>query len=186
MGRGPQRDASDPQPRVVIVVDTSAWIEYLRGSGHPVHLRLRALRERKAELAVTEIVLMEVLAGARSGAPLERIRSLLVGMPVLRLEGIVDFEEAASIYRACREAGHTLRSQIDLLVAVPTMRHEASLLHNDRDFDLIARHSPLRIEPVGSPEQEQRLQERAGPYRKQARTPPPRRRSTRARERILA
>ncbi len=64
---------------------------------------------------------------------------------VLPLEGLADFEEAASLYRACRDAGETLRALSDRPIAVPIIRAGASLLHNDRAFDVIARHSELKI-----------------------------------------
>jgi predicted nucleic acid-binding protein len=132
----------------VIVVDTSAWIELFRGRSHPVTAALEGLIERRADIAITEVVLMEALAGAPSVEALTRIRAQLVGLPILRLEGLADFEEAALLYRVCRSAGHTLRNQVDCLIAVPAIHHGASILHNDRDFDTIAQHSALKLETV--------------------------------------
>jgi predicted nucleic acid-binding protein len=134
----------------VIVADTSAWIEFLRDSPHPAAAKLDDLLDRRADLAITEVVLMEVLAGRRSGDHVEQARDRLMALPLLRLEGAADFEEAARIYRACRDAGHTIRSQLDLLIALPVIRHGASLLHGDRDFEVIARHSALKLEPLTS------------------------------------
>ncbi len=68
--------------------------------------------------------------------------------PLLPLRGIDDFEEAAALYRACRAGGDTIRKITDCLVAVPVIREGAELLHNDADFDAIARHSTLQIEPL--------------------------------------
>jgi len=89
---------------------------------------------------------MEVFAGAASAEDLARIRSQLVALPILRLEGLADFEDAALIYRTCRAAGQAIRSHVDCLIAVPVIRHGASLLHNDRDFETIARYRPLKLE----------------------------------------
>lgn len=160
----------------MIVADTSAWVEYFRGSDHPVARRLRGLLATRRELALTEAVLMEVLAGTRSGTTLEAIRSQLIDLPMLRLEGVDDFEQAATIYRACRDAGHTLRSQLDLLIAVSAIRHGASLLHNDRDFEVIARHSALKLEPLvpASDNGGHDVGERSGKYRRRAARPRPR------------
>lgn len=135
----------------MIVVDTSAWVEHFRGRSHPVAAKLKALIEERADLAITEAILMEVLAGAPSGEALARIRSQLVALPILRLEGLADYEEAALIYRSCRAAGQTIRNQIDCLIAVPTIRQGASLLHSDRDFETIARHTSLRLVAEDSP-----------------------------------
>ena len=132
----------------MIVVDTSVWIELFRARSHPAVSALEALIDQRADIAITEVILMEVLAGA-GDASVDKMRSQLVGLPILRLEGLTDFEEAARLYRSCRAAGQTVRNQIDCLIAVPAIRHGASLLHNDRDFDTIARHSALKLEPIG-------------------------------------
>lgn len=132
----------------MIVADTSVWIELLRGSGHPTARALRGAIARGADIAVTEVILMEMLGGTRSGEPTMQLRSRLLAFPIIRLEGIADYEEAAAIYRRCRDAGHTLRSLLDCLIAVAAIRHDASLLHNDRDFETIARHTTLKLEPV--------------------------------------
>lgn len=157
---------------MVIVVDTTAWVDFFRGRRSPVALVLRHLVEQNADIAITETVLMEVLAGAGPGESLAQIRADLIGRPILALEGLADFEEAARIYRTCRAAGQALRNQLDCLIAVPTIRHGASLLHNDRDFDTIARHTSLRVEPVRPPtgsDGEPQMGERAGAHTRRPR-----------------
>ncbi|MGH3528751.1 MAG: PIN domain-containing protein, partial [Pseudonocardiaceae bacterium] len=69
----------------MIVVDTSAWIEHLRATASPAHLTLRSLLREQADIAVTEIVIMELLAGARSDEHAVQLRSTLLGFPVLPL-----------------------------------------------------------------------------------------------------
>jgi predicted nucleic acid-binding protein len=129
----------------VIVVDTSAWVELLRATGSPVHHRLRdALRERE-ELCMTEVVLAEILAGARDARQTEELRSTLLGFHLLPLNGLDAFERAAALYRACRSAGETLRGITDCLVAVPAIEAGAPVLHADRDFLKLARHTPLEV-----------------------------------------
>jgi hypothetical protein len=132
----------------VIVPDTSAWIELFRGTGSPVCLRLRRLLEDHTDVATTELVIAEVLAGERSPRTLLAARRTLLGFPLLTLSGLSGFEHAASIFRVCREAGEPLRGLVDCLIAVPAIRAGASILHRDRDFDAIARHTDLRIEPI--------------------------------------
>jgi predicted nucleic acid-binding protein len=113
-----------------------------------VNITLRALVREKEELGVTEFVVMEVLAGARSRKELSDLESLMVSYRLLKLEGRSDYEEAAALYRACRAGGETIRKLGDCLVAVPVIREGAELLHNDSDFDAIARHSSLRVYAV--------------------------------------
>jgi len=85
----------------VILVDTSAWIELLRATGHPAHLTLRHHLQRRSPIATTEPVIMELLAGARSRREHSRLRARLLALPRLTLRGLVDFESAAELYRAC-------------------------------------------------------------------------------------
>jgi predicted nucleic acid-binding protein len=133
----------------LILADTSAWVEFLRATGHPVHHRLRTLI-REDRVAITEVVVMELLAGARPGSELHELRSRLVALPILPLDGLADFEEAALLYRLCRAGGETVRDLRDCLIAAVAIREGASVLHNDSDFDVLGRHTGLRIEPVAA------------------------------------
>jgi len=130
----------------VILVDTSAWIELLRASGHPAHLTLKHHLERRSPLATSEPIVMELLAGTRSPGELTRLRSRLLVLPRVSVQGLADFETAAGLYRTCRRRGATVRKLIDCLIAAVAIRDDASVLHNDRDFDVLARHTRLRAE----------------------------------------
>ena len=128
----------------MIVVDSSAWVEFLRKTESPVHHRLRDLIDSEADLAVTEVVVMELLGGA--GTRRADLRARLLAYPVITLRGLQDYEAAAVIYDRCRRAGDTLRHGfMDCLIAVPVLRMGASLLHNDSDFDVIAQHTDLEV-----------------------------------------
>jgi predicted nucleic acid-binding protein len=129
----------------VILVDSSAWIEFLRATGSPVHLRLRAALEGKAELASTDVIAMEILAGALDDADRDRLRRLLYGQRFLAVEGPADYESAAELHRLCREAGETPRKLTDCLIAAVAIRNEAELLCEDADFEVISRQAPLRL-----------------------------------------
>ena len=129
----------------MILADTSAWVEFFRATGSPAHLALRGLIQEGTEVATSEIVIMEILAGARSEGERTRFREVLHALPLVALQGLDDYEEAATIYRTCRVAGETVRKLTDCLIAVPAIRAGASILHNDIDFEVIARHTALRI-----------------------------------------
>ncbi len=129
----------------MIVPDTSIWIELLRGTGSREHRVLQRLIASGQALAITETILMEVLAGVVTRRDEIAVRARLLALPLLTLEGLADFEEAAAIFRTCRDAGESLRGTIDCLIAVPVIRADASIFHRDRDFDTIARHTGLRI-----------------------------------------
>lgn len=129
----------------MIVPDTTAWVEYLRGSGSPLHLVMRSLIDEGEDLATTGIILMELLAGASSTEDASRIRDTLLEYPVLPLLGTSGYEEAARVYRTCRAEGETVRQATDCLIAAVAMAADAVVLHGDRDFEVIARHTELRV-----------------------------------------
>ena len=130
----------------MILVDTSAWIELLRTTGHPAHVTLRHHLERGAPIAISEPIIMELLAGVAVAAERSRLRARLLALQHLPVRGLADFEAAADLYRVCRSRGATVRKLIDCLIAAVAIRERATVLHNDRDFDVLARHTRLRIE----------------------------------------
>jgi predicted nucleic acid-binding protein len=133
----------------VILVDSSAWVEFLRATGSPAHLGLRAALQEEVELASTDVVVMEILAGARDEADRERLRRLLYGLEFLAVDGPADCERAAELYRLCRGRGETPRKLTDCLIAAVAIRNDAELLCADADFLTIARHAPLRLAAAG-------------------------------------
>jgi predicted nucleic acid-binding protein len=98
----------------VILADTSAWVEYLRATGSPTHLRLRELIAADGELATTEVVTMELLAGVAAAEEVTRLRRLLLRFQLLPIGGLADYEAAAALYRHCRARGETVRSTVRL------------------------------------------------------------------------
>jgi predicted nucleic acid-binding protein len=132
----------------LILVDSSAWIELLRATEQPPHRTLRRLLAAGEEIAVTEPVVMEVLAGVTTAREEHAIRGQLVGFSLLSVGGIDAYEQAAEIYRLCRAAGDTVRRMLDCLIAVPAIRVGVPILHTDRDFEVIARHTPLEVFPL--------------------------------------
>lgn len=129
----------------MILIDSSAWVEFLRATGSPAHLRVRRVLEQGGKLASTDVVVMEILAGARDDADRDRLRRLLYGLEFLAVDGPADYESAAELYRLCRGQGETPRKLNDCLIAAVAIRNGAELLCEDADFEAIARHSPLRL-----------------------------------------
>lgn len=130
----------------MILVDTSAWVEFLRATGSATHQRLRSSLANQEPLATTEVVAMEVLAGASDAGHLQRLRRLVFGCRLLPLEGLADYEDAAALHRACRARGVTVRRPTDCLIATVALRWAVPVLHADRDFDRIAECTALQIE----------------------------------------
>ncbi len=123
----------------MILADTSAWVEYDRATGSAVDQRLTALIASDGPVAVTEPVVMEVLAGARNDQRESELRRLLLRFHLLTFDVVADFDGAARIYRRCRRAGVTPRGMVDCLIAAVALRRGALLLSQDADLDRLAR-----------------------------------------------
>jgi predicted nucleic acid-binding protein len=128
-----------------VIVDTSAWVEYLQRKGSPGHLALEAAIKGDEPVTIPEVVRMELLIGGTSEEWATRRRRMLDAYDVVALEPLIDMEEAAAIHRRCRRAGETPRNLIDCMVAAVAIRRDEPLLHRDRDFDVIARHTTLQV-----------------------------------------
>ena len=130
----------------MILVDTSAWVEFIRATGSETHHRLRTMIDADTEeIATTEVVHMELLAGAHDEARATKLRRLLGRYEPVPIEGLNDYERAAALYRACRQRGETVRVQVDCLIAAVAIRADIAVLQCDRDFAVMARHTPLRL-----------------------------------------
>jgi predicted nucleic acid-binding protein len=90
---------------------------------------------------------MEVLAGARSDDHLQQLRQLLARATLLPTEP-VDYETAASLYRACRRHGRTVRKLIDCLIGAIAIRANVPVLHMDSDFTALAEITSLKLNTV--------------------------------------
>jgi predicted nucleic acid-binding protein len=131
----------------LIAVDSSVWISAFkdRPEDSPAADSLRELIAQNADVAVPAPVYTEVLKGARDDADAEKLRRKLTPFPVLSLKEMEDFVQAALLFRLLRMEGHTIRSNVDLLIAAICIRKDAVLLHADVDFDRLAEHTPLRV-----------------------------------------
>ena len=130
------------------LIDTSAWIEFLRATDSPTHRRVRTLIESSASIASTDVIVMEVLAGGRDDAHTAQLRRLLARCEFLPTAGLDDFEQAAALYRQCRRAGQTIRALNDCLIAAIAIRAGVPVLHCDQDFDFLAEHTTLQATSV--------------------------------------
>jgi predicted nucleic acid-binding protein len=131
----------------VILIDTSAWIEFLRDTGSPACNEVDRLLGR--DIATCDPVRMELLAGARDEAHLRQLRGLIARATVLPT-GAADYETAAALSRTCRCGGETVRKLIDCLIGAAAIREGAAILHADPDFDVLAGGTSLEIHPTGS------------------------------------
>ena len=125
----------------MVLIDSSAWIEFLRDTGSPACRHVDELLSR--EVAICDPIRMEVLAGARDESHLLNLRRLLALAVVIPMRP-TDYEDAAALYRHCRRQGTTVRKLIDCLIAAVAIRAVTPILHHDADFDSLARHTNLQ------------------------------------------
>jgi hypothetical protein len=133
----------------VVLVDSSVWIDLLRGLDTS---QTRALRELAAagEAALAPVIYQEILQGAASMARLEKLRATFRTLPfLLPRHAIETYAAAAELYVRCREQGITPRSPHDCLVARIAIENGVALLHDDRDYESLSLAEPaLRFHPV--------------------------------------
>lgn len=126
----------------MILIDTSAWIEFLRDTGSPTCDRVESLLD--SEIATCDAVRMEVLAGARDERHLHDLRRLLARATVLPT-GPTHYDGAAALFRLCRRDGETVHKLIDCLIGAVAIDAGVPVLHSDADFEVLARHTDLKI-----------------------------------------
>ncbi|MGH2353840.1 MAG: type II toxin-antitoxin system VapC family toxin [Chloroflexota bacterium] len=127
------------------LIDTSVWVHTLVRRNPPTPLQRRvAVLLQTALVATTALVRLELLRGARDEAAYRRIDQILSPLHLLPLDHSL-CDDAARLGFALRRQGVTV-SAVDLLVASAALRAGATVVHCDRDYDLIARHSPLSVE----------------------------------------
>lgn len=128
----------------MILIDTSAWIEYFQG-GTPsvVHKIETCLREE--DVAIGDLIYCEIMQGLYSDADRRQVDDLLSGLPRFEMVGFEMAGKAAANYRLLRTKGVTVRKTIDVLIGTFCAEHDLTLVHNDRDFDLMAKHLGLKI-----------------------------------------
>jgi len=128
----------------VIVVDSSVWIGKLRGETGPAVAKLDQILD-PTTVIVGDLVLFEILQGARDERHAERIAKALGVFTTMSMTNPRIATAAAGYSRTLREKGVTIRKSIDLLIASFCLDRDYALLHQDRDFDLIAQHLPLAL-----------------------------------------
>jgi predicted nucleic acid-binding protein len=127
----------------MILVDTSAWVEFLRDTGSPACIRVGELLG--ADLATCDAIRMELLAGARNERHRRDLGRLIARAALISMQP-GDFDQAAALYRQCRGRGETVRVLMDCLIGALAIRADLPVLHCDADFDALARHTLLRVD----------------------------------------
>jgi predicted nucleic acid-binding protein len=137
----------------VIVVDSSVWIANLRGLNNEAVLKLRGIADDDGDqLLVGDLILLEVLQGARDETHAARIERNLRRYPIVPMLDASLAVRAARNYRRLRAHGITVRKTIDMIIGTFCMAGGHLLLHDDRDFDPMVRHLGLQVVQVHTAE----------------------------------
>jgi hypothetical protein len=130
----------------MILVDTSILIDFFKGLSSEGTLKFEAVLKERIPFGINSVIYQEVLQGAQSEREYQRLKDYLSSQPFHHLKHPVEsYAAAAKIYMDCRKKGITIRSTIDCLIAETAIEHDLFLLHNDGDFDAIAKVIPLKI-----------------------------------------
>ncbi len=130
---------------ISVIIDSSVWIDFLAGKPTWQALNLRERIRRGEPIGLTDIVLTELLRGARDDQELARLENYLGVFEVAQLESLEDFRLAAALYRVGRAVGTPIRALTGCLIAAVCIRERLPLLHDDRDFDRLAGLSELAV-----------------------------------------
>lgn len=134
----------------MILVDSSVWIDYFRGTVTPQTVSLDRLLGSEP-LATGDLNLVEVLQGIVNDREFERVRALMTALTVVQLGGQEIAIRAARNHRRLRKLGYTVRKSIDTIIATKCIESGLELLHNDRDFDPFVKHLKLRVAAPSAP-----------------------------------
>ena len=128
----------------MILVDSSVWIAQLQGRSTPATAKLEeaAIRE---PLLIGDLILLEILQGARNEAHAVRIERALRHYAIVSLLGADLASKAAHNYRRLRDLGITVRKTADIIIGTFCIEHRHALLHDDRDFEPMQKHLGLKV-----------------------------------------
>lgn len=128
----------------MILVDSSVWIAHLRGRTTAETAKLEAVAAHEP-LLIGDIILLEVLQGARNEAHAASIERALRQYAIVPLLGAGLAVQAARNYRQLRALGVTVRKTADIIIGTFCIAHRHTLLHDDRDFDPMQEHLGLKV-----------------------------------------
>jgi len=128
---------------MMILVDTTVWIDFFSARSYPHVKSLENLILNRDDICLCGIILTEVLQGIRKDSEFNRTRDLLASLIFLPMHYSV-FLRSAEIYRVLRRKGITIRKPVDCMIAAVAIEHDIPLLHNDKDFIPIEKHFGLK------------------------------------------
>ena len=128
----------------MVIVDTTVWIDYLKGAATPEAAWLDREAERQ-RLGILDLCVCEILQGLSDDSEATRVLRHLRRFEIFQTGGVELATEAARNYRQLRQRGRTVRKMIDCLIATFCLREGHALLHSDHDFDPFEENLGLQV-----------------------------------------
>jgi hypothetical protein len=128
---------------MMILVDTTVWIDFFAARSLPHVVALETIIKRRENICICGIILAEVVQGIRQDTAFRKTRDLFNTLILLPMPYTV-FLRSADIYRKLRKIGTTIRKPLDCMIASVAIENDIPLLHNDRDFQPIEKHCGLK------------------------------------------
>jgi len=134
----------DEKKSGMILVDSSVWVDFLRGEKSVPSKILHHLIESEEDISITEIILTEILQGIKEDRDFQAAKDYLLNFPIFSPQGIETYLKAARIYRECRKRGKTVRKTVDCIIAAICIENDLVLHHNDSDYAQIEACTALK------------------------------------------
>ena len=128
-----------------MIVDTSVWIDFFNGVQNRQSDFLNDAIESDKTIYLHSIILMEILQGFRSDRNHAAVKDILLSYQFVMEDAVPDAIGASDLYRSLKKQGITIRKSLDCLIAYSAIKNGLPLLHKDRDFDIIAKHTKLKL-----------------------------------------
>ncbi len=127
----------------MVLVDTSVWIDFLRGTASAPANTMETLLMDRSDICICGVIMTEILQGIRNDKQFAKTLDLLEAVVFLPMTHET-FIRSAQLYRKVRKKGFTIRKPIDCMIAAVAMEHDVPLLHQDKDFLPLKKHCALK------------------------------------------
>jgi predicted nucleic acid-binding protein len=128
-----------------VIFDSTIWIDYLNGTITKETDLLYNYLENDHKIYVCPVIVQEVLQGIKEDKQHSEVKEIFSYLNLLTIDHMVASIGAAELYRTLRKKGLTIRKSNDCMIAFYALYFDLPLIHNDKDFNIISKHTPLKI-----------------------------------------
>lgn len=128
-----------------ILIDTSVWIDFFNGKKNKETTIVKEYIEKDYPFFVCPIIIQEILQGIKEEDDFQNVKEQLLNLDILIIDQLECSIGAAELYRTLRKKGLTIRKSNDCVIAYYSIYFGIQLLHSDKDFDKISKHTALEV-----------------------------------------